>query len=117
MSAFTDLLDPAGGRLLVVTNDFPPRVGGIQTFVRQLVGELDPSQVVVHTSSHPEAEAYDAEQPFVVVRDPSGLVTTVTLIPRRTGFRRFVGFATADKRRDRRSTGDPASARTGPHRG
>lgn len=85
MSAFTDLLAADGGRLLVVTNDFPPQVGGIQTFVRQLVGELPPDQVVVHTSSHPYAETYDGEQPFVVVRDRRSV-----LLPTRSATQRVI---------------------------
>lgn len=82
MSAFTDLLQPEG-RVLVVTNDFPPRVGGIQTFVRQLVGELTPERVVVHASAHPEAATYDAEQPFAVVRDPAAVLLPTPAAGRR----------------------------------
>ena len=74
MTVFTDLLQLAPrDRVLVVTNDFPPRVGGIQTFVRQLVGELPPAQVVVHASAHPDASSYDAEQPFTIVTDIAAL--------------------------------------------
>jgi phosphatidylinositol alpha-1,6-mannosyltransferase len=58
-------------RTLFVTNDFPPRRGGIETFVRQLCGELPPDQVVVHTASMPDDQEYDAGLPFPVVRDPS----------------------------------------------
>ena len=84
MTAFTDLLQLGpNDRVLVVTNDFPPRVGGIQTFVRQLVGEVPPDQVVVHASSHPEAPSYDAQQDFSVVRDPRSL-----LLPTRAATRR-----------------------------
>jgi phosphatidyl-myo-inositol dimannoside synthase len=58
-------------RTLVVTNDFPPRRGGIETFVRQLCDELPADGVVVHTASMPGDAAYDAGLPFPVVRDPS----------------------------------------------
>jgi len=34
------------GRTLVVTNDFPPRVGGIESFVLSMVRRLPPEQVV-----------------------------------------------------------------------
>ena len=37
-------------RTLVVTNDFPPRPGGIQTFVHELVRQLPPDSVVVYAS-------------------------------------------------------------------
>ena len=56
-------------RVLVVTNDFPPRRGGIETFVRSLCDQLDPAEVVVFTASMPGATAYDAELPFPVIRD------------------------------------------------
>ena len=46
-------------RLLVVTNDFPPRPGGIQTFVHELVRRLDPADVVVYTSRWKGWEAFD----------------------------------------------------------
>ncbi|MFI6825722.1 glycosyltransferase family 4 protein [Kribbella sp. NPDC050241] len=53
--------------VLVVTNDFPPRQGGIETFVRSLCDQLD--EVVVYTSRSPGDAAYDAGLPFPVVRD------------------------------------------------
>jgi phosphatidylinositol alpha-1,6-mannosyltransferase len=70
-------------RTLVVTNDFPPRRGGIETFVRQLCDELPPNQVVVHTARMPGQEEYDAALPFPVVRDPSPV-----LLPTRAAGRR-----------------------------
>jgi phosphatidyl-myo-inositol dimannoside synthase len=54
-------------KVLVVTNDFPPRQGGIETFVRSLCDEL--SDVVVYTSSSPGDALYDEGLPFPVVRD------------------------------------------------
>jgi phosphatidylinositol alpha-1,6-mannosyltransferase len=58
-------------RTLVVTNDFPPRRGGIETFVRQLCDELPPDEVVVHTASMPGDHAHDDGLAFPVVRDPA----------------------------------------------
>ena len=55
-------------RTLWVTNDFPPRSGGIEQFVANLVSRLDPSTVRVVTSNHPDAAAYDDTQPYEVVR-------------------------------------------------
>ena len=65
-------------RTLFVTNDFPPRRGGIETFVRQLCEQLPAEQVVVHTSSTPGDAAFDRTLPFPVVRDPA-----TTLLPTR----------------------------------
>jgi phosphatidylinositol alpha-1,6-mannosyltransferase len=48
---------------LLVTNDFPPKVGGIQAYLWELWRRLDPASFVVLTaSSHPDAAAFDAEQ-------------------------------------------------------
>jgi phosphatidylinositol alpha-1,6-mannosyltransferase len=58
-------------RTLFVTNDFPPRRGGIETFVRQLCAALPPDEVVVHASSTVGDAAYDRTLPFPVVRDPA----------------------------------------------
>ena len=41
----------AGMRTLVVTNDFPPRAGGIQAFVHSLASRLPADEVVVYASS------------------------------------------------------------------
>ncbi|HVX20039.1 MAG TPA: glycosyltransferase family 4 protein [Acidimicrobiales bacterium] len=50
-------------RHLLVTNDFPPKVGGIQSYLWELWSRLDPDSFVVLTaSSHPDAAAFDAEQ-------------------------------------------------------
>ena len=48
---------------LLVTNDFPPKVGGIQAYLWELWRRLDPDSFVVLTaSSDPRAAAFDAEQ-------------------------------------------------------
>ncbi len=50
-------------RHLLVTNDFPPKVGGIQSYLWDIWSRLDPASYVVLTaSSDPEAAAFDAEQ-------------------------------------------------------
>ena len=41
-------------KLLVVTNDFPTRRGGIESFVLALCKRMDPSKVVVYTASMPD---------------------------------------------------------------
>jgi phosphatidylinositol alpha-1,6-mannosyltransferase len=57
-------------RTLVVTNDFPPRSGGIQQFVHQIVGRLPAEEVVVLSSRHEGDAAFDATLPYRVVRHP-----------------------------------------------
>jgi phosphatidyl-myo-inositol dimannoside synthase len=50
-------------RHLLVTNDFPPKVGGIQNYLWELWQRLDPATFVVLTaSSDPGAAAWDAAQ-------------------------------------------------------
>ena len=61
-------------RTLIVTNDFPPRRGGIESFVRALADRL--GDVVVYTASMPGAPEVDAALPYPVIRDRSG-----TLLP------------------------------------
>jgi phosphatidylinositol alpha-1,6-mannosyltransferase len=67
-------------RLLVVTNDFPPRPGGIQSFVHGVVSRLPPDDVVVLTSRWRGCDEWDASQPFAVVRhDTSVLLPTAAV--------------------------------------
>jgi len=61
-------------RTLVVTNDFPPRQGGIQTFVAALLARRPPDSVVVLASDSPGSAAYDAALPYPVVRRPTSML-------------------------------------------
>lgn len=67
---------PDTPRTLVVTNDFPPRQGGIESFVLALTQRLPPDRVVVYTATMPGSARFDATVPFPVVRDRAG-----TLLP------------------------------------
>lgn len=55
-------------RHLLVTNDFPPKVGGIQSYLWELWRRLPPDAVTVLTSPHPDAAAFDAAAPFEIRR-------------------------------------------------
>ena len=66
---------PSIGRTLLVTNDFPPRAGGIQQFVHNLAVRRPPGSLVVYASRWKGWEKFDAEQPFPVIREE----TTVLL--------------------------------------
>jgi phosphatidylinositol alpha-1,6-mannosyltransferase len=61
-------------RTLVVTNDFPPRQGGIQTFVAALLERRPPDSLVVLASRSPGWETHDAALPYPVVRRPTGML-------------------------------------------
>ncbi len=70
-------------RTLVVTNDFPPRQGGIQSFVHQLAVRQPPGSLVVYASDHDGAAEFDAAQPFPVVRHPTGMLLPTPAARRR----------------------------------
>ncbi|HEY1331437.1 MAG TPA: glycosyltransferase family 4 protein [Actinomycetota bacterium] len=61
-------------RTLVVTNDFPPRVGGVQQYVWNLVSRLPPDRVAVLAPAWPGWREHDRAQPFAVHRWPSTLL-------------------------------------------
>lgn len=70
-------------RTLIVTNDFPPRTGGIESFVLAMAQRMPPDQVVVHTARQRGDAAFDATLGFPVVRDPSPLMVPTPAITRR----------------------------------
>jgi phosphatidylinositol alpha-1,6-mannosyltransferase len=81
-------------KTLIVTNDFPPRPGGIQAFLHNIALRLDPERFVVYASTWKRSAegveataAFDAEQPFPVVRD-----RTTMLLPTPGATRRAVGL-------------------------
>ncbi len=55
-------------RHLLVTNDFPPKVGGIQNYLYELWRRLPPDRFEVLTTPHDGDRAFDEAQPFVVHR-------------------------------------------------
>lgn len=75
-------------KTLLVTNDFPPKVGGIQSYLFGLVSSLDPSEVRVLAPSYPGDAAFDAARPFEVVRE-----RTSRLYPTPGLLRRICGLA------------------------
>jgi phosphatidylinositol alpha-1,6-mannosyltransferase len=54
---------------LLVTNDFPPKVGGIQSYLWELWRRLPPDEVTVLTTPYDGSAEFDRAQPFRVVRD------------------------------------------------
>jgi len=68
------IVDLAMRRTLVITNDYPPRPGGIQSFVHALVSRLPADSVVVYAPAWKGAAAFDASLSFPVVRHPGSLM-------------------------------------------
>jgi phosphatidylinositol alpha-1,6-mannosyltransferase len=58
-------------RTLIVTNDFPPRVGGVQQYVWNVAAHLPANQVAVVAPSWPGWREHDAALPFPVERFPT----------------------------------------------
>lgn len=65
-------------KTLLITNDYPPRPGGIQSYLETYLAHLDPTDVAVLASTFrgSESSAYDASKPYLVERVP-----TETLLP------------------------------------
>ena len=70
-------------KALIVSNDFPPRRGGIQSFVHALALRMPTGSVVVYAPSWEGAAAFDARQPFPVIRHPTSLMLPVPSVARR----------------------------------
>ena len=70
-------------RTLIVTNDFPPRRGGIQSFVHALATRLPEGTVTVYAPAWKGAADFDARQPFPVIRHPTSLMLPVPAVSRR----------------------------------
>ena len=59
---------PLMTRHVLVTNDFPPKIGGIQSYLWELWRRLPPEDVTVLTSPYADAELFDRSQPFRIER-------------------------------------------------
>jgi len=70
-------------RHLLVTNDFPPKVGGIQSYLWELWRRLPAADIAVHTTPHAEALAFDSEQAFVVTRSREPVLLPTPTVVRR----------------------------------
>jgi phosphatidyl-myo-inositol dimannoside synthase len=68
---------------LLVTNDFPPKVGGIQSYLWELWRRLDPDRTTVLTTPHKGARAFDAAQPFRIERDRARWLLPTAALGRR----------------------------------
>ncbi|MGI9607712.1 MAG: glycosyltransferase family 4 protein [Acidimicrobiales bacterium] len=55
-------------RHLLVTNDYPPKLGGIQQYLWELWRRLDPDTFTVITTPYDGTDAFDAEQTHRIIR-------------------------------------------------
>lgn len=73
-------------RVLLVTNDFPPRRGGIQSYLGEFVGRLVESgahTVTVYAPKWKGDNAFDGSAGYRVVRHPSTLMLPVPSVDTR----------------------------------
>lgn len=73
------------GRVLIVTNDFPPRRGGIESFVASLCAGLPSDELVVYTASMPGDKAFDELLDYPVIRDRAGRLLPTSRVRRAVG--------------------------------
>ena len=70
-------------RHLLVTNDFPPKVGGIQTYLWELWRRLPPERTFVYTTPHRGSAAFDAAADLAIERSPEPVIGPYPwLVPR-----------------------------------
>jgi phosphatidylinositol alpha-1,6-mannosyltransferase len=74
-------------RHLLVTNDYPPKTGGIQSYLRELWSRLPEGEAVVLTargsSSRSETELFDAGEPYRVIRTSTPVLLPTPALRRR----------------------------------
>jgi phosphatidyl-myo-inositol dimannoside synthase len=68
---------------LLVTNDFPPKIGGIQSYLWELWRRLPAEDVTVFTTAHRGAEVFDKAQPFRIIRSRAAVLLPEPLLIRK----------------------------------
>src|SRR5919197_586490 len=70
-------------RTLLVTNDYPPRIGGIQRTLHALMGALPHDRVHVFASAWDGAASFDAGEPYPIARSSRPFVWPTPVARRR----------------------------------
>lgn len=68
---------------LLVTNDFPPKVGGIQSYLWELWRRLPASATTVYCTPHDNSVRFDSEQAFRIERSPEPFLIPYPWLARR----------------------------------
>jgi phosphatidylinositol alpha-1,6-mannosyltransferase len=63
---------------LLVTNDFPPKLGGIQSYLHELWRRLPPGMATVFTTRYAGAEQFDARQSMRIERSGHSVLLPTT---------------------------------------
>lgn len=61
-------------RTLLISNDFPPQTGGIQSYVLELCRRLPAERLVAYVPGRPDAVVFDRTLPFPVLRHSGRLL-------------------------------------------
>ena len=67
-------------RHLLVTNDYPPKVGGIQNYLWELWRRLPPDRFCVLTRPHPHSADFDAGEAYPIVRSAASFLLPMPLV-------------------------------------
>ena len=70
-------------RHVLVTNDFPPKIGGIQSYLWELWRRLPPEDVTVLTSPYADSARFDSEQAFRIERTREPVLLPNPILARR----------------------------------
>ncbi len=70
-------------RHLLVTNDYPPKVGGIQSYLWELWRRLPPADTIVYTTPYRGDGAFDAGQDHRIIRSREPWLAPYPWLPRR----------------------------------
>jgi phosphatidyl-myo-inositol dimannoside synthase len=70
-------------RILIVSNDFPPHIGGIDEYVAQLASRLSGDEVTIFAPATPGRERFDGGFPHRVVRWPGRILLPTPRVRRR----------------------------------
>lgn len=70
-------------RHLLVTNDFPPKIGGIQNYLWELWRRLPADDFVVYTTPYRQMAEFDAQQGFRIERSPEPVLGPYPWLVRR----------------------------------
>lgn len=57
-------------KILIITLEFPPQIGGIATLVSSFASSLDPAKVIVLTDKFQDADRFDSVQNYKIIRRP-----------------------------------------------
>lgn len=68
---------------LLVTNDYPPKVGGIQNYLWELWRRLPPESTAVYCTPYANSVTFDLAEPYRIERSPEPVLIPYPWLPKR----------------------------------